>query len=64
MEAYANEDKSDYEINTNKYKIKNRKKTYRENKKNWFNYIKKFIIMACGGKKGGKKSSKSGKKSK
>ena len=40
MEAYANEDKSDYEINTNKYKIKNRKKTYRENKKNWFNYIK------------------------
>lgn len=34
------EDKSDYEINTNKYKIKNRKKTYRENKKNWFNYIK------------------------
>lgn len=40
MEAYANEDKSDYEINTNKYKIKNRKKTYKENRKNWFNYIK------------------------
>lgn len=36
----ANEDKSDYEINTNKYKIKNRKKTYKENRKNWFNYIK------------------------
>jgi hypothetical protein len=40
MEAYANEDKSDYKINTDKYKIKNRKKIYRENKKNWFNYIK------------------------
>jgi hypothetical protein len=40
MEAYANEYKSDYEINTNKYKIKNRKKTYKENRKNWFNYIK------------------------
>lgn len=44
MEAYANEDKSDYEINTNKYKIKNRKKTYRENKKNWFNYIKNLQL--------------------
>lgn len=45
MEAYANDDNFDYlktrkPEDLDKYKIKDRKKTYKANKKNWKQYLK------------------------
>lgn len=45
MEAYANDDNFDYlktrkPEDLDKYKIKDRKKTYKANKKNWRQYLK------------------------
>lgn len=70
MEAYANDDNFDYlktrkSEDLDKYKIKDRKKTYKANKKNWRQYLKTIkqqeeLIMACGGKKS--KGGKGGKK--
>lgn len=45
MEAYANDSNPEYlalrkSENLKKYKIKNRRKTYKANRKNWKNYLK------------------------
>lgn len=46
MEAYANEDNYSYKVTTNswkKYEIKDRKKTYKENRQNWKLFCKNLV---------------------